>query len=62
MFLVNNCMILFSGRNSFPITFNTVNIGIATIIPSIPKRNPLIITIRNISNGCELTLLEKING
>ena len=55
-------MILFSGKNSLPITLNMVYKGTATIIPSIPKIKPAMSIIRNISSGCELTLFEKIMG
>ena len=55
-------MILLSGKNSLPITFKIVNKGTAIIIPKMPKRKPAIKITRNISKGCELTLLEKIMG
>lgn len=62
MSLVNSWIILFSGKNSLPITFIIVYKGTATIIPSIPKRKPAINITRKISNGCELTLFEKMMG
>ena len=34
----------------------------AIIIPVIPKSVPMIKITRKISNGCESTLFEKING
>jgi len=62
MFFVINCMKSFSGKNSLQITFMIVYKGTATIIPTIPNKNPTIKITRNISNGCELTLFEKIIG
>ncbi len=44
-------MTLFSGKNSFPITFIIVYNGTAMIIPSIPERKPAIRITRNISKG-----------
>lgn len=62
MFFVSSCIIVFSGKNSLPITFRMVYKGTAIIIPNIPERNPAINITKNISNGCELTLLEKMMG
>jgi hypothetical protein len=62
MFFVSNFISAFSRKNSFPITFRIVYKGTAIIIPKIPDRNPAIKMTRNISKGCELTLLEKIRG
>jgi hypothetical protein len=39
-----------------------VNRGTAMIIPRMPNKVPEIKTTRNISKGCECTLLEKIIG
>jgi hypothetical protein len=55
-------IILFSGKNSLPITLMIVYKGTAITIPNIPNRNPAIKITRNISSGCELTLLEKMMG
>ena len=54
--------ILLSDKNSFKITFNAVYKGTAVIIPTTPNRIPPIIIIKNISNGCDLVVLEKIRG
>ena len=62
MFFVRSFITTFSGKNSFPITFKMVYNGTAMIIPKIPDKNPAIRITRNISNGCELTLLEKMMG
>jgi hypothetical protein len=62
MFLVKDFTILFSDKNSFKITFKAVYIGTATIIPTIPKSNPPMIMIKNISKGCDFVVLEKIRG
>lgn len=51
-----------SGKNSLQITFIMVYKGIAIIIPKMPKEKPAINMTRNISNGWELTLLEKMMG
>jgi len=52
----------FSAKNSFKITFIAVYPGTATTIPITPKSSPAIIIIKKISNGWDLTLLEKMNG
>ena len=62
MSLVNNWIILLSGKNSFPITFKIVYKGTAITIPNIPNKKPAIRMTKKISKGCELTLLEKIMG
>ena len=62
MFFVSSLITAFSGKNSFPTTFRMVYKGTAIIIPKIPDRNPVIKITRNISKGCELTLLEKMMG
>mgnify|MGYP001822296401 CR=1 FL=1 len=40
----------------------TVYPGTAMIIPVTPNSRPPMMMIRKISRGCDLTLLEKING
>ena len=55
-------MILFSGKNSFPMTLKMVKKGTAIIIPVIPNNNPAMSITKKISNGCEFTLLENISG
>ena len=62
MSLVKDFTILLSDKNSFKITFNAVYIGIAVIIPTIPKSKPPIMIIKNISKGWDFVVLENIRG
>lgn len=62
MFFVISWMNSLSGKNSLTITLIIVYKGTAMIIPKIPKEKPAIKITKNISNGWELTLLEKMIG
>ena len=61
-FRVRLFTILFSDRNSLRMTFMEVYTGTATIIPKIPNKIPAMIITKNISKGCDFTLLENIKG
>lgn len=62
MSFVSDLTILLLEKNSFKTTFKEVYIGMAIIIPTAPNKVPEAIMIMKISNGCDFTLFEKING